>query len=214
MKSQRAFTLIELLVVIAIIAILAAILFPVFAKAREKARQSSCSSNVKQIMLGVLQYTQDYDETMPYASQWGESAPAIGLNWSDYLSPYLKNTQVLDCPSQKGSTYGYGWNYQNFGYRSGAGAYSYNPGRTLSVIEQPAETLLIGDNPDTATSMYGAGGRFIYGPTQSSPPADGIGNVSGRHNGGGNYAFCDGHVKWLSRNDAAGQDRLWTVAAD
>ncbi|MHB8997616.1 MAG: DUF1559 family PulG-like putative transporter [Armatimonadota bacterium] len=207
--SKRGFTLIELLVVIAIIAILAAILFPVFAKAREKARQSSCLSNVKQIGLAIMQYAQDYDEIMPYASAWGTPA----RNWNIWLDPYVKNTQIFQCPSFSGSTLGYGWNYQNFGYwSSGSSTFYNNPGCALGKINQPADTIIIGDNPDTG--MYGAGGAFLYGPTQSSPPTDGIGNVSGRHNEGGNYGFCDGHAKWLSRSVAAGQDRLWTLAED
>ncbi|MEN6301106.1 MAG: DUF1559 domain-containing protein [Armatimonadia bacterium] len=206
---KKGFTLIELLVVIAIIAILAAILFPVFAKAREKARQSSCLSNVKQIMLGVLSYAQDYDEVLPYASHWGEPTPR---NWWQYLDPYVKNAQIFICPSQRGASCDYGWNYQNFGYRAAANTYQYGPGQSLGAVLMPAETILIGDDPDTG--MYGAGGIYIYGPTQVSPPADGIGNVSGRHNDGGNYAFCDGHAKWLSRSQAAGENRLWTIAAD
>ena len=94
---RRGFTLIELLVVIAIIAILAAILFPVFAKAREKARQSSCLSNVKQIGLAVLSYCQDYDELLPRT--------AIAVNGSNYgwqtlVHPYVKNDQIFTCPSK------------------------------------------------------------------------------------------------------------------
>jgi prepilin-type N-terminal cleavage/methylation domain-containing protein/prepilin-type processing-associated H-X9-DG protein len=208
--TRRGFTLIELLVVIAIIAILAAILFPVFAKAREKARQSSCLSNTKQIVLGVLQYAQDYDETLPYASTWGEPTPK---NWFDYLEPYVKNTQIFRCPSQNGAN-GYGWNYQNLGYRAAANDYRYGPGTSLGAIQQPAELIVLGDNPDVASGQYGAGSVYIYGPTQVSPPADGVGNVSGRHNEGGNYAFSDGHSKWLSRTNAAGENRLWTLAAD
>jgi len=91
-RTLRAFTLIELLVVIAIIAILAAILFPVFAQAREKARQASCSSNQKQIALGFLQYAQDYDETWPFSSG------STGL-FTDILQPYMKSKAVLHCPS-------------------------------------------------------------------------------------------------------------------
>src|SRR5512142_2127535 len=93
--NRTGFTLIELLVVIAIIAILAAILFPVFAKAREKARQSSCGSNVKQLMLGIMQYTQDYDELYPMG---GNGAP-FNRRWHQLIDPYVKNTQVLVCPS-------------------------------------------------------------------------------------------------------------------
>jgi len=206
---RRGFTLIELLVVIAIIAILAAILFPVFAKAREKARQSSCLSNCKQIMLANLQYAQDYDEllipaAMPYA------APAASNEWYEILQPYMKNTQVLKCPSQQTYAVGYGWNYQNFGYYYGSHGSGW--ATEMAKIKQPAETILIADNPDAG--QYGAGSRYAYGPTQVSPPADGIGNVPRRHNGGGNYGFCDGHCKWLSGADAAGQDRLWTQAED
>jgi prepilin-type N-terminal cleavage/methylation domain-containing protein/prepilin-type processing-associated H-X9-DG protein len=116
-RKPRAsgFTLIELLVVIAIIAILAAILFPVFAQAREKARQTSCLSNMKQMNLAVLQYVQDYDETFPLCefyngSTWSGASvttpadvfghtPARDCYWSNSISPYLKNYQVYLCPS-------------------------------------------------------------------------------------------------------------------
>jgi len=103
--KQRGFTLIELLVVIAIIAILAAILFPVFAQARAKARQTSCLSNTKQMSLGFMMYVQDYDETFPYW-QWGDSYGSGGRTpnhfesfWADAIYPYVKNGQVYACPS-------------------------------------------------------------------------------------------------------------------
>lgn len=97
MRSRKGFTLIELLVVIAIIVILAAILFPVFAKAREKARQSSCVANVKQIMNAVGMYTQDYDEVFPSACVWGYPDP--WTFWPHQLQAYIKNWDVYDCPS-------------------------------------------------------------------------------------------------------------------
>jgi prepilin-type N-terminal cleavage/methylation domain-containing protein/prepilin-type processing-associated H-X9-DG protein len=99
--SRRGFTLIELLVVIAIIAILAAILFPVFAKAREKARQIACLSNMKQIGLGLLQYTQDNDEGVPYlwyGSNGGGSAAGGNYKWMDAIYPYVKSEAVFNCP--------------------------------------------------------------------------------------------------------------------
>jgi prepilin-type N-terminal cleavage/methylation domain-containing protein/prepilin-type processing-associated H-X9-DG protein len=212
---RKGFTLIELLVVIAIIAILAAILFPVFARAREKARQSSCLSNTKQIMLAMLQYTQDYDETYPYAQAWGPNDDRT--YWTEALQPYIKNTQILQCPSMADQPLGYGWNYQNFGYMSSSGGFNYGPGKTLSQIEQPSETIIIGDNPDIGD--YGDASYYIYGPDQrddsgasTNNPAEA--NVAKRHNGGGNYGFCDGHSKWLNASTATAEDRLWTVAAD
>jgi len=104
--KQRGFTLIELLVVIAIIAILAAILFPVFAQARAKARQASCTSNVKQLSLGFMMYVQDYDENFPYWN-WGNSNGLSGTVtrnhfesfWINAIYPYVKNGGVYACPS-------------------------------------------------------------------------------------------------------------------
>src|SRR3954447_7713707 len=108
-RSRRAFTLIELLVVIAIIAILAAILFPVFAQARDKARQSTCLSNVKQLSLGVLMYAQDYDEQLicypgEKHCQWRyicENPQRFCLDWWDGVLPYTKNTKVYDSPAAR-----------------------------------------------------------------------------------------------------------------
>jgi prepilin-type N-terminal cleavage/methylation domain-containing protein/prepilin-type processing-associated H-X9-DG protein len=102
--SHRAFTLIELLVVIAIIAILAAILFPVFAQAREMARKTSCLSNQKQMSTGILMYMQDYDEVVIPANTNGYSIGCLGCGspdqvWPQLIQPYVKNWQVLRCPS-------------------------------------------------------------------------------------------------------------------
>jgi prepilin-type N-terminal cleavage/methylation domain-containing protein len=97
-QSKRAFTLIELLVVIAIIAILAAILFPVFAKAREKARQTQCVSNTKQVGTAIAMYVQDYDETMPWNYHYSMDASQLWW-WQDDCRPYIKNENVYSCPS-------------------------------------------------------------------------------------------------------------------
>src|SRR5579872_1765147 len=96
MNRNKGFTLIELLVVIAIIAILAAILFPVFAKVREKARQTSCLSNEKQLGLGFVQYVQDNDETYPLDGAY--SGTDLGQGWGGQIYPYVKSTGVYHCP--------------------------------------------------------------------------------------------------------------------
>ncbi|RYX82003.1 DUF1559 domain-containing protein [bacterium] len=123
LQSKKAFTLIELLVVIAIIAILAAILFPVFARARENARRSSCQSNLKQIGLGLMQYTQDYDEQL-IRSWYGANAASDAVSnykWMDAIQPYIKSTQLFNCPSQSA----YGTGQGQYLFRNGANYGSY-----------------------------------------------------------------------------------------
>jgi prepilin-type N-terminal cleavage/methylation domain-containing protein/prepilin-type processing-associated H-X9-DG protein len=192
----KGFTLIELLVVIAIIAILAAILFPVFAKAREKARQTSCLSNVKQIGLGFLQYAQDYDERFPS----GSSAAAPGA-WYFALDPYMKNTQILHCPSDSATPStgcSYGVSYNNMFWDSGAGA---GPrGCALGAIDSPAECLLLGETADSlgrGTWYYYSPKRYPYPYIAGGVPYNRIPDP-GRHNQGSNIGFVDGHAKWIA----------------
>src|SRR5205809_846157 len=129
--AKRGFTLIELLVVIAIIAILAAILFPVFAQAREKARQSSCLSNLKQIGTALMMYVQDYDEAYPcnwYGSLWPSVPNTNRYKWMDAVFPYVKNEKVFSCPSDGGSRSTY-INVQNLpkaGSQNNWGSYCTN----------------------------------------------------------------------------------------
>jgi len=117
---RRGFTLIELLVVIAIIAILAAILFPVFARAREKARQASCQSNEKQIALAMIMYAQDYDETMVPCTTWGNNVGwtydwTKDYTWPQLINPYVKNWQLHVCPSDGNAHQGAGMSGQQAG---------------------------------------------------------------------------------------------------
>jgi prepilin-type N-terminal cleavage/methylation domain-containing protein/prepilin-type processing-associated H-X9-DG protein len=192
--SKKGFTLIELLVVIAIIAILAAILFPVFAKAREKARQSSCLSNHKQIVLGFLQYVQDYDEIMPLAGALtGDVAiwpnGALGNNfWMVRIYPYLKNWQVFNCPSalfrwdgSPSAAVPVGMN----GIQATGGGPLLAP---LAAVINPAQLAIFADTEGPASYTFF---NVWYDDGGSSR------GLSPRHNEGGNIAFVDGHAKWV-----------------
>jgi len=210
---KRGFTLIELLVVIAIIAILAAILFPVFAKAREKARMASCQSNLKQLALGVAQYAQDYDETNPgcYLDRHGGPAPPVWASgsyyyWDDLIYPYVKNTQVYLCPSGYSSRSDYMANDWSMN-----GDHN-TPGTKLTAIERPAEEILLFDGKHrTCGRPHGysldANGswKWCYGyPTVNEyefPGENTYAENRERHNAGCNYAFADGHVKWLPNTE-------------
>jgi prepilin-type N-terminal cleavage/methylation domain-containing protein/prepilin-type processing-associated H-X9-DG protein len=192
---RKGFTLIELLVVIAIIAILAAILFPVFAKAREKARQSSCLSNTKQLALAFLSYSQDYDEVLP---MYVDHAYTFGtMGWYNTIQPYIKNTQLMRCPSVAGGTQAsdYGVIYPTVSNRGSAAA--------LGTIATPAETCMLTETEtqDAAGkrtgALYLAYSPYTY-PLSGTPPQPKAGlSYPGRHNDGNNCAFVDGHSKWL-----------------
>jgi len=204
-QPRRGFTLIELLVVIAIIAILAAILFPVFARAREKARQTSCLSNVKQIALAAHMYAQDYDEKWPrcslYTPDWSQ-----GWFWYSLVMPYINNWQILVCPSEPGYYCGYGWNGWLTGY------HYHTIDLPLGKVDRPAETIFIADSERwTASETQGSPGKTIYKPAYSTYCSP-TGGVKCRHNDGANWGFFDGHAKWL-RLDATGpyqdQGSMW-----
>lgn len=187
---RRGFTLIELLVVIAIIAILAAILFPVFARAREAARQSSCLSNTKQLGIAVMSYTQDYDEQLPRSYSGG----AQPLFWFDILQPYIKNTQIFYCPSDSihnkklapsSGNISYGWNFYWLTLRGGAVTYGAD-GAGLASIQSPAETVVLAD-----TGMSNNTLPYVISPWTAAYFPVPI------HNSGANVGFADGHSKWM-----------------
>ena len=197
---RRGFTLIELLVVIAIIAILAAILFPVFARAREKARQTSCLSNVKQIALAMHMYAQDYDEMLTTAQNSPEGQPTT--YWYQMLAPYMANEQILVCPSNATRAVGYGWNYPHAPYRLDRG-----DTLTLGEIDHPSEFMLFGDSNDSRW-------RWLYcGPHWPDGIHDDTNMVATIHNEGANFAFADGHAKWYRTSAVLGdgefQRRFW-----
>jgi prepilin-type N-terminal cleavage/methylation domain-containing protein/prepilin-type processing-associated H-X9-DG protein len=196
---RTGFTLIELLVVIAIIAILAAILFPVFARARENARRASCSSNLKQIGLGIMQYTQDYDELMPLRNHTNGS-------WRVVLQPYVKSVQLFRCPSNTetglGQDAGEGalgirrsYNAPTAGSSAGAGtdtAWSDSSGVAIASIASTAQTIAV-------VETSGSGANWSDYPITSPDwgwTSDNRGMFAG-HLSTTNVLFCDGHVKSL-----------------
>ena len=215
---KRGFTLIELLVVIAIIAILAAILFPVFARAREKARQSSCQSNLKQLALAWLMYAQDYDEvTMPIRQGIGDQGAGCNQWWFDrttgFLVPYTKNWQIQICPSDAATLYGGGTNY-GYNYRLVSNAQGRNPpvgcysqgGRALARFATPAETGIFGDANNCPYAGNGNVPEFGgYRPAGYNH----CGRVAARHNNQANVAYADGHVKSQDLSRFAPGTTLW-----
>ncbi len=229
-RSRRAFTLIELLVVIAIIAILAAILFPVFAQAREKARQASCLSNLKQMGLAVSMYAQDY-EAYPFMSSPSNFQPRT--RWADYIYPYVKNEQMFICPSvpknlvnkqwahdQTRLYGGYGYNYQYLGNSR------FPFTAPDAAITTPAETIALTDtngvaaddpskNPANLAGTYtidpplpsargsrpGAPGQGFYGAGAECGGKWACRSVPAeRHTGMVTVVFADGHSKAMKLN--------------
>jgi len=206
-RANYAFTLIELLVVIAIIAILAAILFPVFAKAREKARQISCLSNMKQLGLGYTQYEQDYDEKNPN----GINVYAPGGNgWAGEVYPYVKSVQVYKCPddstgNQVFVSYAYNSNNTIPSYDGNKGVDSYS----IAQYNAPAKTVLLAEvqgnaySPtDNSWSPAGGGGETTYGNgSNGASPAgfgvNGFGSATTNLGGAGGYTTPP-TLKWAT----------------
>ena len=212
MILRKGFTLIELLVVIAIIAILAAILFPVFAKAREKARQASCLSNIRQLGVATMSYVQDYDECYPlgYRGTGGEWCPVLNatraagswVGWFDSVFAYIKNVQIYTCPSYGGT--------QDYNYNPWVFPRSYTAVATIRLahVTNPAETIIL---YDTYNGLHPCGYPWVVNARsapdcEGKPAADYLTYKYARHNDGCNIAFADGHGKWLPNSQFA----YWT----
>jgi prepilin-type N-terminal cleavage/methylation domain-containing protein len=208
---RRGFTLIELLVVIAIIAILAAILFPVFSRAREKARQTSCTSNLRQLGIACMAYTQDYDERLPLGyvgPNWCGDANSPAPSWRQMVFPYIRNAQIFVCPSRRSPvTCPAGSILPELGTYGTNSEWSERGVYALPVFQEPARTFLIGENDDS---------DWVMEPRQDFPqPPCTIATFPQpgwvypwRHFDGSVYNFADGHAKWL-RDTAAMTNDCW-----
>ncbi len=206
-RSRHGFTLIELLVVIAIIAILAAILFPVFQKVRENARRASCQSNLKQLGLGFIQYTQDYDETLPPGNQNNNNAAPA---WDAEIYPFVKSTGVYSCPDNSTASPA-GKVKASYGLNLYLEIQSASPiGLNQALVNAPSNLVLLYEfdqlggtlstDPSNPNSTSGSEtnanmDHVIIGLFGSSPP------LRTRHDGNttasANYLAYDGHVKYL-----------------
>jgi prepilin-type N-terminal cleavage/methylation domain-containing protein/prepilin-type processing-associated H-X9-DG protein len=224
-SAHKAFTLIELLVVIAIIAILASILFPVFARARENARRSSCQSNLKQIGLAVMQYSGDYDEKLPPTSFLKDWTPTYAEPWQSLVQPYVKSVQLFKCPSnastrsinyvpsgQPAIAVSYlcngGGNVGNEGQwggktpmpvvmPTGDGSYYRNAATGLSEIASPSQLILVGEGADRADPWFYP--QFSDMKMQN-------------HLGTANFLFADGHVKSMRPVATGTPINMWNIS--
>lgn len=215
--KKKGFTLIELLVVIAIIALLAAILFPVFARARENARKSSCLNNLKQLGLGLMQYTQDYDECLPgrYMGPGTEY-----WSWRRLTLPYTKSTQIYLCPSNSARTnksydsrdadltqaavnvplgtvpiFGASYSCNGAVYGGGNTLMPANTARNLADVPEPAKTLMLGEMTNGYTEMA----------------ISTVANAGRGHLGTANFTFVDGHVKAMKPSATGSPINMWNI---
>ncbi len=212
--TKRGFTLIELLVVIAIIALLAAILFPVFARARENARKSSCANNLKQIGLGVLQYVQDYDETLP--------PPCIGSpcdsgqgSWAQRIFPYVKSAQLYACPSNPAGKVDREAAYPAMnapaikrGYGGSAHFFGWDGNKSLAIanITKPADKIMITETGNIGQAVHAHADWQAGTLFRDRGWAGHLQTV--------NFTFGDGHVKALRPTATMNKYNMWGAFVD
>jgi len=215
-SHRRAFTLIELLVVIAIIALLAAILFPVFGRARENARRATCQSNEKQIGLGLIQYVQDNDNSFPaWSRTYCSGSTMTHAEWSDQLQPYLKSTQIFQCPSNTQTTVAnppayildYGANESDgnpYDGSNGLGVFAEDnnsacpqtgaiaTGVNESSLTNPSQTIAVNEMYAGTQNAMDVLASWTYNSSNGTTRLF-VGHIGGTSN----YLFADGHVKAL-----------------
>jgi pyrophosphatase PpaX len=233
----RAFTLIELLVVIAIIAILAAILFPVFAKARDRARTTACLSNMRQLNLAITSYTEDADGLLPPSTNYAVPDTSNCRIWTQSVLPYVRSTDVFTCPTARNAGYATDWSrrgYGSIGYTAAtafdpAGAEGFPQAIGVSALKEPSRTPLFGDTPSGATETKYRG--YVFDPYNgeanardprlgtplvserdlvvdlASQPAGKLKPLLARHSGAVTLCFADGHVSTYRASAILAQER-------
>lgn len=241
---KSAFTLIELLVVIAIIAILAAILFPVFAQARAKARQTACLSNEKQIGNALMMYLQDFDEALP-APDWGtvpgytgpersafawrpgSGSPTVGPNapcWADVFQPYIKSTDVFLCPNDDSGNGKTGSSSTDptlagkpLSYALNKFFYRRNTGNFFGTSYDGGATYSMMKNPASkiyVAEVYSVQAAELLAPSDAVAPSGYKVGSLARHSDGANYLYADGHAKWHKLPNWLVSPYVWNNAND